>query len=97
MWTYYQKAIRFSLLGLILILLGLLYPHTIYYDRVADGKVVETFRGESTESDLMTAVRDGGIYLDNSGRLMTTKVEICRNSISVAPGGTTPLPSPGGR
>jgi hypothetical protein len=97
MWTYYQKAIRFGLLGLILILIGLLYPHTIYYDRVADGKVVETLRGETNESELMPAVRDGGVYLDSSGRLMTSRIELCQNSISVTPGGVTPIVAPGVR
>lgn len=97
MWTYYQKAIRFGLLGLILILIGLLYPHTVYYDRVADGKVVETLRGETNESELMPAVRDGGVYIDSIGRLMTTKPDLCKNSIAVSPGGSRPLPTPGGR
>lgn len=97
MWTYYQKAIRFGLLGLILILIGLLYPHTIYYDRVEDGKVIETLRGESNESDLMPAIRDGRIFIDDQGRLMTIEPDLCRNSISVTPGGSAPLYVPGAR
>ena len=97
MWMYYQKAIRFGLLGLILILIGLLYPHTVYYDRVADGKIVETLRGETNESELMPAIRDGGVYIDSSGRLMTSKADLCKNSIAVTPGGSIPLTVPGGR
>ena len=97
MWTYYQKAVRLALLGLIFILLGLLYPHTVYYDRVADGQVVETFRGETSESDLMPAMRDGAVFIDRSGRLMTLDAGLAQNSITVTPGGTIPFPAPGGR
>ncbi|MFB3897838.1 MAG: hypothetical protein ACE14V_16225 [bacterium] len=97
MWTYYQKAIRFSLLGLILILIGLLYPHTVYFDRVADGKVVETLRGETSESDLMPVIRDGEVVIDDQGRLVTFKPDLCKNSIAVEPGGSTPLYVPGAR
>jgi hypothetical protein len=97
MWTYYQKAVRLALLGLIFILLGLLYPHTVYYDRIAAGKVVETFRGETRESDLMPAMRDGRIYIDNTGRLLTVDAGLAKNAISVTLGGTVPILLPGGR
>lgn len=69
MWTYYRQAIRFILLAIILIVIGLLYPHTIYHDSIADGKIKETLVGRTTESDLMTAVREGNVYIDNSGSL----------------------------
>ncbi|MCX7919587.1 MAG: hypothetical protein N3A72_08285 [bacterium] len=95
MWTYDQKAIRVALLGLILILLGFLYPHTVYYDRVVDGKVIETFRGEAREPNLIPAMRDGTIYLDNSGRLLTVDASLPQHTIPVTPGGTVSLPSPG--
>jgi hypothetical protein len=101
MWTYYRQAIRFILLGIILIVIGLLYPHTIYHDRVADGKIAETIAGQTKESELMTAVREGNVYIDNSGRLMTIQPDLCKNAISIPPGSRDyspyPSPSPGGR